>query len=216
MTSIDEPEGRPYRGVPLAERRKERRQRLMAAGRQVFGENGFRGTTVKMVCREAGLTERYFYESFDSREALFKAVVEAGAAELRQRILDTVAGLGSGADARAVARAALRSYFGLMRDEPGLARLLLFEVLGVSEEIDRAYYAALDEFSRMLLALAEPMAARGELRLAHAPELIAAGLIGAAQQIASRWVLHGYQRPLDEVVDSAFAIYAAVVRELEA
>jgi len=39
----------------------------------LYGEQGYRRTTVNAVCRAAGLTPRYFYEAFDNSEALLLA-----------------------------------------------------------------------------------------------------------------------------------------------
>src|SRR5690606_9237384 len=70
--------GRRFRGVAADERRRQRRQQLLDAGLKCFGTVGFRAAGVRDICAEAQLTERYFYESFKNREALFLAVYEMG------------------------------------------------------------------------------------------------------------------------------------------
>ena len=65
--------GRRYRGVSNETRMAERRLKLIEAGIKVFGSSGYHASTVKGLCQEAGLTERYFYESFSNAEALFTA-----------------------------------------------------------------------------------------------------------------------------------------------
>jgi AcrR family transcriptional regulator len=74
---------RPYGGVKAEARRQERRQRLLDAGLEVFGHKGYHHTTVRDICVAAGLTERYFYESFKSLRLLFDAVHE----QLRNELL---------------------------------------------------------------------------------------------------------------------------------
>lgn len=64
---------RRYRGADADERRAQRRDQLIAAAVQVYGERGYQNATVKAVCEAAGLTERYFYESFANSEALLLA-----------------------------------------------------------------------------------------------------------------------------------------------
>ncbi|MER6761549.1 MULTISPECIES: TetR/AcrR family transcriptional regulator [Amycolatopsis] len=66
---------RPYRGVSADERRRQRRSQLLEAGLDVVGEVGVADTTVDLVCKRAGLSKRYFYESFADREALLTAVL---------------------------------------------------------------------------------------------------------------------------------------------
>ena len=64
---------RTYKGASNEERRTERRQKLLDAAMKVYGAVGYHGATVKAICAEAGLTERYFYESFEKGEALLAA-----------------------------------------------------------------------------------------------------------------------------------------------
>ena len=68
--------GRRYRGVSEAARQAERRQRFIEAGLTVFGSRGYHSSTVRSICSEAGLTERYFYESFANSEDLLCVVYE--------------------------------------------------------------------------------------------------------------------------------------------
>lgn len=67
---------RRWRGKTADERRKERRDLLVEAGVELFGTNGYAKTSVKAVCDEAGLTERYFYEAFDDREDLLSGIYD--------------------------------------------------------------------------------------------------------------------------------------------
>ena len=75
--------GRTYAGESLSERTARRRQQFLDAGLQVFGTTGYRTATVRQLCKQAGLTDRYFYESFASTEDLLVAVYEREFDELR-------------------------------------------------------------------------------------------------------------------------------------
>jgi AcrR family transcriptional regulator len=68
---------RPYRGVSAEDRRTQRRAKLIGAGLDVLGDDGIAGMTMTAVCARAGLTERYFYESFRDRDELLLAVYDA-------------------------------------------------------------------------------------------------------------------------------------------
>src|ERR1700754_3581092 len=50
------------------------RAALVAAGRRLFGENGFRGTSVEDLAREARVTTGALYHHFPTKTALFEAV----------------------------------------------------------------------------------------------------------------------------------------------
>ncbi|MFL6025171.1 MAG: TetR/AcrR family transcriptional regulator [Marmoricola sp.] len=65
---------RSYGGKTGAERAAERRERLVASTIAVLAEHGEARATMTAVCAGAGLTERYFYESFTN---LDEAVVAA-------------------------------------------------------------------------------------------------------------------------------------------
>lgn len=78
---------RPYRGVSAEDRRAERRVRLKEASLDLIGAAGVEEVTVEAVCRSAGLTKRYFYESFADRDALFAEVMEDFFTDVRDEML---------------------------------------------------------------------------------------------------------------------------------
>lgn len=61
-------------GRTAEERRAERRARLIHAAFETWGDGGWAAVTMRGVCAKAGLTDRYFYESFEDRDALLAAV----------------------------------------------------------------------------------------------------------------------------------------------
>jgi AcrR family transcriptional regulator len=80
--------GRVWGGMTHAEREQRRAEQLLEAGLEVFGTRGWYSTTVRDVCREANLSQRYFYEHFADREALFLAVVD----RIAEQVADVVRG----------------------------------------------------------------------------------------------------------------------------
>lgn len=188
---------RMYKGSPLTERTELRRTQLIAAGRKLFGSEGYAGVSVRAVCVEAGLTERYFYESFANKESLLAAVYLHAVAELNERLQPS---LSSEGPVGARTREGLNAYFGFMKENPEAARIVLFEVLGVSAEIDGLYREVIAQFAAQL---------RKQLGLKDAT-LMSGGLVGAAVQIATQWVLGGFAQPQRAVVDSCARILLAV------
>jgi AcrR family transcriptional regulator len=132
MGADDSPkQGRTYGGQTAEERAAERRGRLVAAGRALFGTAGIRGTRVADVCAAAKLTERYFYESFANLEELGVAVVEAVREEAVARVLAAVAD----EDSRSRARASLQAFVDVVTDDPTIGRLLMVETVGNGEAL---------------------------------------------------------------------------------
>ncbi len=65
---------RQFKGLSMSERQQARREKLIEAGIEAYGTQGFFSVTVKDICNEAKLTERYFYESFKKSEHLFQTI----------------------------------------------------------------------------------------------------------------------------------------------
>lgn len=69
----------PTDNAPARQRRKEARPgELTAAALQLFVEKGFAGTRLDDVAARAGVSKGTLYLYFDSKEALFKAVIQEG------------------------------------------------------------------------------------------------------------------------------------------
>jgi AcrR family transcriptional regulator len=85
---------------PRQRRNKEARPaELMAAALELFVERGFAATRLDDVAARAGVTKGTLYLYFDSKEALFKAVVETSMVPLIDEALRELAGYkGSMAD----------------------------------------------------------------------------------------------------------------------
>jgi len=68
-------QARSYGGRSARERAEERRERLVEAAITVLAAQGERAT-MTAICHGAGLTERYFYESFANRDAALVAALD--------------------------------------------------------------------------------------------------------------------------------------------
>ena len=206
-TLADSP-GRSYGGLSPENRAAARRERLVEAGIALFGRQGLRATTVRGVCTEAGLTDRYFYESFDGLEALLAACYERLLGRLRQALQRAAAAqAGQGVEARFAA--GYGAWFDFIAD-PLAARIMLAEVLGVSAAMDARYDAGMRGFAD---ALAAPLAEAGADGVRGA--LIARALVGAVVQVAKMWAASGYLESRADVVHSCVLVAAGTVRALQ-
>ena len=66
----------PFKGVSADDRRIDRRNRLVGAAFEIAGTEGAAALGMGSVCLAAGLTKRYFYESFASLSEFQSAVVD--------------------------------------------------------------------------------------------------------------------------------------------
>jgi AcrR family transcriptional regulator len=113
---------RPYRGVSAPDRIALRRRQLLDAGLELFGTRGISVVGVGDVCAKAGLTKRYFYESFQSIEELAEAVFEEIRANLIARVAPAIVAGGPGD-----IRPAVDAYVRAVTEDPRVLRLLAFE-----------------------------------------------------------------------------------------
>lgn len=194
---------RPYRGLGPDERRSQRRARLIEAAIAVYGERGYRHATVKAVCEAAGLTERYFYESFANSEELLIAGFNAVTFAVVEEVMASAQAAGRSRKARS--RAMLQAYFSALQREPRSARVFLVEIRGVSREVDKAFDAALREIGRQVARVVAPPELQDD-------ELLQAGVVGGVIHIALRWIDQGYSPALDDVTDTALRLGMVLAR----
>ena len=67
------------------------RERLLAAGKDLFARRGIRATTVEQLARAAGVSKGAFYLFYPSKEALFFAIVEEVETAMQARLEQQVA-----------------------------------------------------------------------------------------------------------------------------
>jgi AcrR family transcriptional regulator len=115
----------PFKGVSADDRRIDRRKRLVGAAFEIAGTEGAGTLGVGRVCRAAGLTKRYFYESFASLSELQSAVVDYAIAAMSERV-DPFRPAGPGGPPQAW----LEAFVGALVDDESLARVLLAETHG--------------------------------------------------------------------------------------
>ena len=74
----------------------DRRETILLAATEVFAQAGYRTAKVSDVAARIGVTEPVIFQNFGSKAALFAAVVERAAAEVRALLDDMAAGSPTG------------------------------------------------------------------------------------------------------------------------
>lgn len=196
--------GRAYGGVSEEDRKTDRRERFLAAGIVAFGRDGYRGTTTRSLCAEAGLTQRYFYESFRDLEDLFLAVANLLGERVRKVLSE--ARFRANEDPRAALRATLQRYFELLKSDPAAARIMLLEAYTAGSPVGDRALRFTEELSDLMKARIEE-ALPQLVQRGVASDLMAVSLVGATHHLALRWMLRGYRESVKSVVDTAVAVY---------
>ena len=206
---------RTYRGKNIEQRQQERRVKLVQAGVQLFGTVGFHTATVKSICHEAGLTERYFYESFENTHALFAACYLSVIEEIKSRIFGVFMQL-TQSHVDTLVSNALTEVFTLLKNNPSASRLIIIEVLTVSRDMEALSLKTLSEFVELVQAFVAQW--KGESMTDSSRSdllLLASGLLGTTLHIAARWAFDGYQQPIEQVVKNCTLFYLSVVEQLK-
>ncbi|MFL6061167.1 MAG: TetR/AcrR family transcriptional regulator [Marmoricola sp.] len=187
-----------YRGVSAADRVADRRGRLLEAALAVWADPSSR-TTMTAICAEAGLTERYFYESFAGLDALLEAVMDAIAVEIEET--SRHAAEQAGEDPVARVHASIASFVQLLLDDPRKARVALIESVAVPALRTRrtallrhlAHQSALD--ARDLLGLPG--------RTEHEDETAGVLFIGGMAELITAWLEGTLEATPEEIVAAA-------------
>ena len=190
---------RVYGGATAAVRKASRQKAFVEAACTLIGVNGFKSLTVRSICKEAGLTDRYFYESFGSTEDLLIAVYQDVSRELEEEL--TKAYQEAGKSLKEQLSAVLYAYFRYMRD-PRKLRIITAEVLGVSDKVTACYMQGVENFARLFhtIALADGR------EVEKSPENVALFgqmLLGSLTFAVVGWCESGYSQPTAEI--AAFA-----------
>jgi AcrR family transcriptional regulator len=194
-----------YRGVAAEERRAERRARLLEATLDLVGAGGWQAATVRGVCARAGLTTRYFYESFASRDALVLALFDAITEQAAVRVLTAVAAAPD--DAERKAHAAVGAFVDLLVEDPRKARVAFAETAG-NDGLTQRRREGQRMFARLTAeqALAFYGAPAEADRIVH---ITATLLAGGFSELLTAWLDGDVEATRDELVDDCAALFAA-------
>ena len=188
---------RPYGGVSGPARVAARRARLINAAVELYGTRGYASTGVKDICRQAGVTDRYFYESFRNSAELFAAAFDHATGELVTRIAGAVAGVPASPEDQA--RAAIETFVRALADDPRTSRLLFVEPATVGRDVEDHVRASIRRFVRLVAVTARPHVPAG------VPDRIltmgAVSLVGAIQLVLIEWLDGNLDATVDEIVD---------------
>jgi AcrR family transcriptional regulator len=202
------PSGRTYRGLSAEARDAERRSRLVAAGLEVFGTTGLAGSTIDGLCSRAGVTARNFYDHFDGRESLLRAVyddvVAAHRAELDAALAAPVE------DVRSYLRGAIEAAVRPFARDPRVGRVMHVEVVGVGAALEQHRVATIESYAHLVEQVADDLVAQG-LLAPRDRRLTALALVGAMTQLVVSWLAQGPGAAPEPVVDELTRLFTAAL-----
>lgn len=188
---------RPYGGVSATERQAQRRERLIEAAFDVFGREGYRNTTMRLICAQARLTERYFYEHFANVDEVFLAVHKRQSAEVSAAIMTRV--MAAPDDPVEQTRAGLTAFFEYIKADPRRAQILLLDAVATGLTSPRNLNAKVSHFADLLKGRFK--ARYPGLTVPLDIELVVGGFVGMIIHTASVWTERQFSTPVETLVD---------------
>ena len=197
--------GRSYRGMTLEQRTAERRERFLEAGLNIFGNEGFHAATVRKICKEAGLTDRYFYESYSSMEALLIEVYERCLKSILTRVQSTLLTVNKAEAPDKLLNELLNHFFTEMED-PRVAKVCMFEAEGVSDHMHNLYNDYIRRFVTILLSASQGYTNKWPLSEEES-EVLGNAIVGGIIQATRNWALNDYHLSKKSMINGIIVLF---------
>lgn len=184
---------------PRTERGRRTQRAILDAAAAEFGEKGFHESSIVSITIRAGVALGSFYTYFESKEALFKALVADMSGRVRDQVAPVLRGHSGGAiEAEGVA---LEAFLRFARDHKEIYRII-DEAEFVAPEDWRAHY--LNTAARILERL-QAAHAKGELKV-EPSEVHAWAIMGMNVFLGLRFGVMDAGADLGEVARAANAL----------
>jgi len=139
--------------APRTPRGERTLRKILDAARHEFGERGFSDSSIVGITQRAGVALGTFYTYFDSKEAVFQALVRDMSGQVREQVGPA---LGNARDAFDAERRALEAFLQFVRDHRDIYR-----IIDEAEFVDAAAYREHYETTAKRI-VARLVAARGK------------------------------------------------------
>jgi AcrR family transcriptional regulator len=195
MAGAQTTSARPYGGVGAADRLARRRNRLLEAGLDLLGADrpDAAELTVRGICGQAGMTARYFYESFADKDEFVAAVFDWVIAEVATTTQAAVAAAPPDEQTRAGMANVVRAIGG----DPRVGRLLF------SPQLANAVLIRKRLESSALFAMLSGQHVENALRVPANDRIKAAAhfVVGGVGQTIGAWLAGDVCLDPDQLVD---------------
>lgn len=185
------PSGTQATGRPVRLPRSARRKQLLAAAQQVFVAQGYHAAAMDDIAERAGVSKPVLYQHFPGKLELYLALLDTHCDAMVERIRSA---MDATPDNKERVRGAVKAYFDFV-DHEGEAFRLVFESdlrndPAVRQRVDRVESGCIAAITDTIMGDTGVSRARAEL--------LASGLVGAAEAAARFWLAGGRQVAKDE------------------
>jgi TetR/AcrR family transcriptional regulator of autoinduction and epiphytic fitness len=195
-------------GRPRLIEEAERRELLLDAAESVFVEQGYSAASMDDIAAKAGMSKKTLYRIFDTKEALFAAVIEARRAVLAAMIAEVDTRESQAADTVLRSWLGKVAHFALAPRQVALHRLVIAEAQRAPEIARAFYHAGPNKVCQGLTEWLEQQRDAGALRVsdpAGAANMLFSMVCSEPQ---ARVLMHGAAPPGRQVIEER--VYSAV------
>jgi AcrR family transcriptional regulator len=179
--------------APRTERGRRTLRAILDAAAAEFGEKGFHEGSISGITRRAGVALGSFYTYFDSKDAVFRALVRDMSAQVRDRVAPA---LGAAPDQLAAERAGLLEFLEFVRGHKEIYRIIDEAEFVDPESFHAHYQTTAERIAQRLIAAG----ARGEVR-GDIGEIHAWAIMGMNVFLGLRYGVWDEGTPSEQVAD---------------
>lgn len=128
------------------EAKGKRRGDILAAAKRVFSRKGYHATTIADIAKAAKLSYGSIYWYFDSKDALFHALMEHEGKALRDHVTEALLATSAVDSADAPFRAAVRATFEFFEADRALVKLLFRDSYALGDRFEKHLFGIYESF----------------------------------------------------------------------
>ena len=175
---------RPVRRAMSDKDKQERRGDILAAAKKVFARKGYHATTIADIAKAARLSYGSIYWYFDSKDALFHALMEAEGQALRDHVTEALLTT-PGRSPDAPFRAAVRTTFEFFESDKALVKLLFRDSYALGDRFEKHLFGIFEAFISDIETIVADAQRRG-LIVEAPPRMVAYSVAALVGQVAHR------------------------------
>ena len=150
--------------APRTERGRRTMRAILDAAAIEFGDNGFHQASISDITRRAGVALGSFYTYFDSKDAVFRALVRDMSDQVRDHVAPAIL---SAPDQIAAEQAGLREFISFVRDHKEIYRIIDESEFVDPESFHLHYATTADRITRRLRKAADRGEVKGDVSEVH-------------------------------------------------
>lgn len=200
MTISPHPASKAAGKIPRTARGQRTLRAILDAAAEEFGERGYHDGSIARIAQRAGVAIGSFYTYFDSKEAVFRALVGDMSRQVREHVVPHIL---AAPDRLAGERAGIAAFLQFVRTHKALYRI-----------IDESAFVAEDAYRRHYVETAEGYAnsltqAFGRGEVADGDQMVRAwAIMGMNVFLGLRFGVWSDDEPVEAIAEAAHALIA--------